>query len=202
MRNTVAHRLIEEAMLAANVCSADFLLRKACGLVSGARGANTGKRRKFSRLPEGWAGVSLSVSDDPSPSEFQAIAEATKDRPDAQQIHAMLLRSMQQAIYTPINSGHFGPWRMRHTPNFTSPIRRYPDLLVHRVIRLLLKGESYQLPKLPTPVKRRRNCHVGYKLSAMQLRQAARVVGVRMPISWRGKQAGLRNWQRQRTKGR
>jgi ribonuclease R len=65
-------------------------------------------------------GVGLSISDDPSPGEFQAIANATKDRPDAQQIHSMLLRSMQQAIYTPINSGHFG---LAFEPIPTSPAR-------------------------------------------------------------------------------
>src|SRR5450830_363670 len=95
-------------------------------------------------------GVGLSVSDEPLPGEFQAIAEATKDRPDSQQIHTMLLRSMQQAIYTPINSGHFGLAFEAYT-HFTSPIRRYPDLLVHRVIKAILGKSRYQLPALPTP---------------------------------------------------
>jgi ribonuclease R len=95
-------------------------------------------------------GVGLTISDDPSPGEFQAIANATKDRPDAAQIHSMLLRSMQQAIYTPINSGHFGLAFEAYT-HFTSPIRRYPDLLVHRVIKAILAKQKYQLPNLPTP---------------------------------------------------
>jgi len=95
-------------------------------------------------------GVGLTISDDPSPSEFQAIANATKDRPDAAQIHSMLLRSMQQAIYTPINSGHFGLAFDAYT-HFTSPIRRYPDLLVHRVIKAILAKSKYQLPVLPIP---------------------------------------------------
>ena len=80
----------------------------------------------------------------PKPAEFQAIAAATKDRVDAQQIHTMLLRSMQQAIYTGTNSGHFGLAYEAYT-HFTSPIRRYPDLLVHRVIKALLQGKRYQL---------------------------------------------------------
>jgi ribonuclease R len=92
----------------------------------------------------------MSISDDPTPGEFQAIAAATKDRPDAQQIHSMLLRSMQQAIYTPTNSGHFGLAYGAYT-HFTSPIRRYPDLLVHRVIKSVLARTRYQLPVLPTP---------------------------------------------------
>ncbi|MDO9416487.1 RNB domain-containing ribonuclease, partial [Pararhizobium sp.] len=92
----------------------------------------------------------LSITDDPKPGEFQAIAEATKERPDAQQIHTMLLRSMSQAIYTPINSGHFGLAYEAYT-HFTSPIRRYPDLLVHRVIKAILSKQKYTLPMLPTP---------------------------------------------------
>ena len=71
-------------------------------------------------------GVGMSISDDPVPGEFQAVANAVKNRPDAQQIHTMLLRSMQQAIYTPFNSGHFGLAYEAYT-HFTSPIRRYPD---------------------------------------------------------------------------
>ena len=85
-----------------------------------------------------------------SPAEFQAIAKATEGRADVQQIHTMLLRSMQQAIYTPINSGHFGLAFEAYT-HFTSPIRRYPDLLVHRVIKAILAKKRYELPNLPTP---------------------------------------------------
>jgi ribonuclease R len=95
-------------------------------------------------------GVPATLSENPSPGQFQAIAQASKDRPDAQQIHSMLLRSMQQAIYTPLNSGHFGLAYPAYT-HFTSPIRRYPDLLVHRVIKSILSGRRYQLPGLPLP---------------------------------------------------
>jgi ribonuclease R len=145
-----AHKLIEEAMLAANVCSADFIAQgKHAGLFRVHEGPTPEKKeilRNFLKL----AGVGQSISDDPTPGEFQAIAKATKDRPDAQQIHTMLLRSMQQAIYTPINSGHFGLAFEAYT-HFTSPIRRYPDLLVHRVIKAILGKVKYQLPNLPTP---------------------------------------------------
>ena len=95
-------------------------------------------------------GLNLSLSDEPAPGEFQAIAKATEGRPDVQQIHTMLLRSMQQAIYTPINSGHFGLAFEAYT-HFTSPIRRYPDLLVHRVIKAILTQKRYELPNLPMP---------------------------------------------------
>lgn len=148
-RNT-AHRLIEEAMLAANVCSADFIAQnKHQGLFRVHEGP-TPEKQEILRNYLKASGIGMTISDKPAPGEFQAIADATKDRPDAQQIHSMLLRSMSQAIYTPVNSGHFGLAFDAYT-HFTSPIRRYPDLLVHRVIKAILAKSKYQLPALPTP---------------------------------------------------
>ena len=145
-----AHRLIEEAMLAANVCSADFIAQgKHPGLFRVHEGP-TPEKKEILRNYLKAIGVGVTLSDDPKPGEFQKIAQATKERPDAQQIHSMLLRSMQQAIYTPVNSGHFGLAYEAYT-HFTSPIRRYPDLLVHRVIKAILAKRRYQLPELPTP---------------------------------------------------
>jgi len=145
-----AHKLIEEAMLAANVCSADFILQsKHPGLFR----VHEGPTPEKIDLLRGYlkaTGVGMTVGDSPKPSEFQAIAEATKERPDAQQIHSMLLRSMSQAVYTPDNNGHFGLAFEAYT-HFTSPIRRYPDLLVHRVIKAILLKRKYNLPALPTP---------------------------------------------------
>ncbi|WP_347484292.1 ribonuclease R [Vandammella animalimorsus] len=146
---TEAHRLIEEAMLVANVCAADF--------VQGASGhlalyrvheGPTPERQNVLRAYLKAMGIGLNIGDDPKPQDFQAIAEATKDRPDAQQIHTMLLRAMQQAIYTPHNNGHFG-LAFDAYAHFTSPIRRYPDLLQHRVIKAILAGGQYQLPAIP-----------------------------------------------------
>ena len=145
-----AHKVIEEAMLAANVCSADFLLQnKKAGRYRVHEGPTPEKRETLNGYLKAM-GLNIGVSDDPGPGEFQAIANATKDRPDAQQIHSMLLRSMQQAIYTPVNSGHFGLAFEAYT-HFTSPIRRYPDLLVHRVIKSILGKNDYKLPELPIP---------------------------------------------------
>jgi ribonuclease R len=145
-----AHKLIEEAMLAANVCAADFIAQhKRPGLFRVHEGP-TPEKKEILRNYLKAIGVGLSLSDDPQPAEFQAIAAATRDRPDAQQIQTMLLRSMQQAIYTPINSGHFGLAYEAYS-HFTSPIRRYPDLLVHRVIKSILNQTHYKLPALPTP---------------------------------------------------
>ncbi len=139
-----AHRVIEEAMLAANVCSADFIAgHKHPALYRVHEGPTPEKRTTLANYLKA-LGLNLSLSEDPTPAEFQAIADATKDRPDAQQVHMMLLRSMQQAIYTATNSGHFGLAYEAYT-HFTSPIRRYPDLLVHRVIKALLHGKRYHI---------------------------------------------------------
>lgn len=141
---TEAHKLIEETMLAANVCAADFIaLHKHPALYRVHEGPTPEKKT----LLQGYLkalGLGLGIGEEPTPAEFQAIAEATKDRPDALQIHTMLLRSMQQAIYTATNSGHFGLAYEAYT-HFTSPIRRYPDLLVHRVIKALLHAKRYHL---------------------------------------------------------
>jgi ribonuclease R len=145
-----AHRLIEEAMLAANVCSAEFIAQ---GKQPGLFRVHEGPTPEKQEILRGYLkvmGVSQTIGDKPTPGDFQRIAQATKERPDAQQIHTMLLRSMQQAIYTPMNSGHFGLAFDAYT-HFTSPIRRYPDLLVHRVIKAILQERRYQLPDLPTP---------------------------------------------------
>ena len=155
---TEAHRLIEEAMLAANVCAAEFIAsHKHPALYRVHEGPTPEKRLTLQNYLRA-LGLGFSLSDDPKPSELQAIAQATKDRVDAAQIHAMLLRSMQQAIYTASNSGHFGLAYEAYT-HFTSPIRRYPDLLVHRVIKALLLGKRYTLTGMaldeaPPPTKR------------------------------------------------
>ena len=139
-----AHKLIEEAMLAANVCSADFIERAKHPALYRVHEGPTPEKRTLLQNYLKALGLGLSITDDPKPSEYQVIAEATKDRVDATQIHTMLLRSMQQAIYTASNSGHFGLAYEAYT-HFTSPIRRYPDLLVHRVIKALLTGKRYHL---------------------------------------------------------
>jgi ribonuclease R len=141
---TEAHRLIEEAMLAANVCSADFIARAKHPALYRVHEGPTPEKKTLLQNYLKALGLGLAIGDDPKPAEFQAIAQATKDRPDAAQIHSMLLRSMQQAIYTGTNAGHFGLAYEAYT-HFTSPIRRYPDLLVHRVIKALIGGRRYQL---------------------------------------------------------
>ena len=154
---TEAHKLIEECMLAANVCAADFIARAKHPSLYRVHEGPTPEKKTLLQNYLRALGLGLSISDDPKPGEFQAIAAATKDRVDAVQIHTMLLRSMQQAIYTGINAGHFGLAFEAYT-HFTSPIRRYPDLLVHRVIKALLAGKRYHLvtgPSNPAPAGRK-----------------------------------------------
>ncbi len=140
---TEAHRLIEEAMLAANVCAAHFIEHGGHAALFRVHEGPTPEKRTALQNYLRALGIGLSVGEEPSPGELQAIAQATRERPDAAQIHQMLLRSMQQALYTPFNSGHFGLAYGAYT-HFTSPIRRYPDLLVHRVIKALLSGRRYR----------------------------------------------------------
>jgi ribonuclease R len=141
---TEAHRLIEEAMLAANVCAAAFIAEAGHPALYRVHEGPTPEKRQALQAYLRALGLGLSLSDEPTPGEMQTIAQATQARPDATQIHSMLLRSMQQAIYTATNAGHFGLAYDAYT-HFTSPIRRYPDLLVHRVIKALLGKKRYQL---------------------------------------------------------
>lgn len=148
-----AHRLIEETMLAANVCAADFIGEKQhLGLYRVHEGPTPEKRQALQNYLKA-LGLGFSLSDEPQPAELQAISQATQGRPDAQQIHTMLLRSMQQAIYTPHNNGHFGLAYSGYT-HFTSPIRRYPDLMVHRVIKALLLGKHFGVKNVGAGVER------------------------------------------------
>jgi ribonuclease R len=137
-----AHRLIEECMLAANVCAAHFLeSNKQLALYRVHEGPTPEKLDTLRALLRN-LGLTLGSKGVPEPADYQALAKSIEDRPDALQIQTLLLRSMQQAIYTPHNSGHFGLAYPAYT-HFTSPIRRYPDLLTHRGIKAILQGRHY-----------------------------------------------------------
>lgn len=147
---TEAHRLIEECMLAANVSAADFVLHNHQVALFRVHDHPSPDKVEILRAYLKALAIPATISDQPKVAEFQAIAKATHERPDAVQVHTVLLRSMMQAMYTPQNTGHFGLAYDAYT-HFTSPIRRYPDLLLHRVIKAILQGKHYQLPTLPTP---------------------------------------------------
>lgn len=136
-----AHKLIEECMLCANVATARFL--SASGLPTLYRVHDSPKTGRLEGLRAylGELGLNLSGGDEPSPKDYQQLAEWIEDRPDRHVIQTMMLRSMAQAVYSPENHGHFGLAYPAYT-HFTSPIRRYPDLLVHRAIRALIHSDS------------------------------------------------------------
>ena len=147
-----AHRLIEECMLAANVAAARFLLRSK--LPSLYRIHERPRQEKLLELREflGELGLSLSGGDKPEAKDYAKVLERVQGRPDAHLIQTVLLRSMTQALYSSENVGHFGLAFPAYT-HFTSPIRRYPDLVVHRAIKHLLAGGTaedfdYPLSKL------------------------------------------------------
>jgi ribonuclease R len=153
-----AHKLIEECMLAANVCAADFMLRaKHHGLFRVHEGPTPERLTRLRELLK-TIGLSLPGGDDPQASDYAALMERIRARPDASLLQTVLLRSMQQAVYSPDNAGHFGLSYEAYA-HFTSPIRRYPDLLTHRVIKAVLNGQQYLpdappgLPMAPAPVE-------------------------------------------------
>ncbi len=134
-----AHRLIEECMIAANVAAARFLQRqKMPGLYRIHEGPSEDRLNKL-RAFLGELGLGLGGGDKPSPLDYTRLLAQVRDRPDAHLIQTVMLRSLAQAIYTSGNVGHFG-LALDAYAHFTSPIRRYPDLQVHRAIRHALSG--------------------------------------------------------------
>lgn len=132
-----AHRLIEECMLAANVCTAHYLLKKKIPAVY--RNHTGPNETKLANLKEFLGELSLEIKggNKPKPKDYAKVLSKIGDRPDAQMIQTVLLRSLSQAAYNADNEGHFGLAYDAYT-HFTSPIRRYPDLLVHRALKHLI----------------------------------------------------------------
>jgi ribonuclease R len=137
-----AHRLIEECMLAANVCAADLLIRHKHPGTFRIHAVPSEEKLKQLRTFLKQAGLQLTGGDSPAASDYADLMKQIKDRPDAELLQTMLLRSMQQAVYSPDNIGHFGLAYEAYA-HFTSPIRRYPDLLTHRAIKAILLGKKY-----------------------------------------------------------
>ena len=137
-----AHRLIEECMLAANVCASDFLKKHKQPTVYRIHEGPTPEKLVALRDFLKEFGLQLSGGDAPSAKDYARTLTKIKDRPDAQLLQTVMLRSLRQAVYSPDNVGHFGLAYESYT-HFTSPIRRYPDLLVHRAIKAVLTGTVY-----------------------------------------------------------
>jgi ribonuclease R len=149
-----AHRIIEECMLAANVAAARLLLRKKIPALY--RVHERPSAEKLTDLQQflGELGLRLGGGMKPAAIDYANLLDAVRDRPDANMIQTVLLRSMMQAMYGAENIGHFGLAFTAYT-HFTSPIRRYPDLLVHRAIKHVLRGGvgedfDYSQPQLKT----------------------------------------------------
>lgn len=138
-----AHRLIEECMLAANVCASDFLQTRAHPALYRVHEGPTPEKLEKLRGFLTEFGLGIGGGEEPHAKDYAALLDKVKDRPDAQLLQTVMLRSLRQAVYSPDNVGHFGLAYEAYS-HFTSPIRRYPDLLVHRAIKAVLASEQYQ----------------------------------------------------------
>lgn len=135
-----AHRLIEECMLVANVCAAEFVIAKKQQTLFRCHAAPQADRVRALRATLAPFGIKLESEDAEG---YEKVIEATKDKPFLQ---TAVLRSMSRACYQPENIGHFG-LQFKAYAHFTSPIRRYPDLLLHRTIKGILAKKPYS-PKI------------------------------------------------------
>ena len=163
-----AHRMIEECMLCANVAAAELLgVSELPALYRVHEGPNPEKLdnlRKF--LNE--LGLYLSGGEKPKPADYSKVLQQIGERPDRHLLQMMLIRSMMQAVYQPENLGHFGLGFSAYA-HFTSPIRRYPDLLIHRGIRYLVRNKSNaNLRKQKTTVKLNKNSIYPYTINDME----------------------------------
>jgi len=138
-----AHKLIEECMLAANVCAAGYLHEHGHTVLYRIHEGPTPEKLEALREFMKEFGLQLTGGNDPQASDYSKLLKRIKGRPDAGLLQMVMLRSLRQARYEPENVGHFGLGYEAYT-HFTSPIRRYPDLLVHRAIKAVLKGKQYK----------------------------------------------------------
>ncbi len=136
-----AHKLIEECMILANVSAAEFLQQHKAEALYRIHEEPEGDRLSAFLAYLGEAGISHKIRDKVTPLDFATIMNKVRDRADHELIQTMLLRSMKQAVYSPENLGHFG-LALEAYAHFTSPIRRYPDLVVHRAIKAVLDKQA------------------------------------------------------------
>ena len=138
-----AHRLIEECMIAANIAAARFLDRNRVPTLYRVHGLPEIDRLETLRQFLREFGLWLPPAEEVKPEHLRDLLQKIGDRPDAVLISTAVIRSMPQAVYQPGNIGHFG-LALEHYAHFTSPIRRYPDLVVHRGIRQVLQDGDAQ----------------------------------------------------------
>ncbi|QCI17359.1 ribonuclease R [Buchnera aphidicola (Aphis helianthi)] len=132
-----AHKFIESCMILANIASARFIKKYQYPILFRNHDRPTEDSVKNFRMTLKELGLSLSGGEVPESVNYSNLLKKIKNRPDYEMIQTILLRSMKQAVYSPENRGHFG-LSLSSYVHFTSPIRRYPDLLLHRVIKNIL----------------------------------------------------------------
>jgi ribonuclease R len=137
-----AHRIIEECMLAANVCAGNFLAGRKQPVLYRVHDVPAADKVAALRAFLAELGLELPGGEIPRPKDYARLLERIRKRPDFGLLQTILLRSLKQAMYSPSNVGHFG-LAFEAYVHFTSPIRRYPDLLVHRAIKSALSNRTY-----------------------------------------------------------
>ncbi len=142
VERNVAHRIIEECMLCANVSASDFLQQRSHRLLYRIHEGPTQEKLLALRQFLAEFGLQLTGGDEPRAKDYASVLDKIKQRPDAQLLQTVMLRSLRQAVYSPDNEGHFGLAYDSYT-HFTSPIRRYPDLVIHRSIKAALASKQY-----------------------------------------------------------
>ena len=136
-----AHKIIEECMILANIASANFMEKHQEPALYRIHAVPSEEKLTAFRSFLAECGLSLSGGSKPTPTDYAQLLEQIKQRPDHELIQTMLLRSMSQAVYSADNIGHFG-LALEEYAHFTSPIRRYPDLTLHRGIKYLLAKQK------------------------------------------------------------
>ncbi|MDG6265024.1 ribonuclease R [Glaesserella parasuis] len=136
-----AHKIIEECMILANIASARFVEEANEPALFRIHAQPSEEKLTSFRTFLKERGLFLNGGLRPTPKDYAELLEQVKERPDAELIQTMLLRSLKQAVYSPDNEGHFG-LALTEYAHFTSPIRRYPDLLLHRAIKYLIEKEK------------------------------------------------------------
>ncbi len=155
-----AHRLIEECMLAANVCASDYLASNEQPTLYRVHEGPSPEKLEALRAMLKDFGLTLNGGDEPEAKDYAELLSRIKDKPFAGMLQTVMLRSLSQAVYTPENVGHFGLAYDAYA-HFTSPIRRYPDLLVHRGIKAILAGKRHDAGDV---------AHLGVHFSATERR--------------------------------
>jgi len=177
-----AHRLVEECMITANVAVARALAKAEEGTLYRVHGSPEPRKLKNLISTLAALGVAAELPEVPAPRDIQRVTQRFGQSPERPFLESVIVRSMQQAVYQPGNIGHFG-LALSHYAHFTSPIRRYPDLVVHRSLKALISGERdpsgarFALPELDA---------MGEDLSRLEKRadEASRYVSAFLKATW------------------